>query len=95
MAAAFLTVVCLRAGGQGAGVTGKFWIVHGEAQRKILYGEGEYNGWIIRRLGGRSIVMMTHRPERDGDVVVMKNQMIVFVKVDNVVVSSSSRLWTG
>ena len=70
----------------GAGVTGKFWIVHGEAQRKILYGEGEYNGWIIRRLGGRSIVMMTHRPGRDGDAVVMKNQMIVFVKVDNVVV---------
>lgn len=70
----------------GTGVRGKFWVLHDGERRKVLYGDGEYSGWIIRRLGGRAVVLMNYAPGRDGDETVMKNHMTVFVKIDNVVV---------
>lgn len=70
----------------GTRVIGRFWVLHDGERRKVLYGQGEYNGWIIRRIGGRSTVIMTHEPATDEDGVAIKNHMQVFVKIDNVVV---------
>ncbi len=70
----------------GTGVKGKFWILHDADGQKILYGEGGYSGWLIRNLGGRATVSVAYKPVQGKDGLVMKNHIMVFVKIDNVVV---------
>jgi hypothetical protein len=70
----------------GSGVTGRFWIVHSGKGRKVIYGEGGYSGWLIRNLGGRASFAIAYTPARTDRGLVMKNHLMVFVKVDNVIV---------
>ena len=69
----------------GAGVTGRFWIVHNGKDRKVIYAEGGYSGWLLRSLGGRATFAITDTPARTDRGLVVKNHLMVFVKVDNVV----------
>ncbi len=69
----------------GAGVTGRFWIVHNGKDRKVIYAEGGYSGWLLRSLGGRATFAITYTPARTDRSLVVKNHLMVFVKVDNVV----------
>jgi hypothetical protein len=70
----------------GTGVTATFWIMDGGEGLKIIYGNGTYRGWLIRSLGGRATAAIGYQPEKDGDKTLVKNTLMVFVKVDNVVV---------
>ncbi len=70
----------------GSGVTAKFWIMDAGQRLKIIYGDGTYRGLIIRSLGGRATAAIGYTPDKDGEKTVVKNDLMVFVKVDNVVV---------
>jgi hypothetical protein len=70
----------------GTGVRAHIWIMDGGEGLKIIYGHGTYRGWLIRSLGGRATAAIGYKPEKDGDKTLVKNTLMVFVKVDNVVV---------
>ena len=70
----------------GTGVKVKFWVLYDADGQKILNGEGGYSGWLIRNLGGRAAITVAYKPVQGKNDLVMKNHIMVFVKIDNAVV---------
>ncbi|MBI4620510.1 MAG: hypothetical protein HY739_10155 [Desulfobacterales bacterium] len=65
----------------GESITGDFRLIHKYPKTIVFYGNGQYNGNVIKKLMGKAVIIVEYREDRKGKFI--ENVLYIYLKANN------------